>query len=63
MFLGHGIHCTQWSFEHYDSKDPHYWYAWNLVDPNPRGYDAIRRLFLIEIAKQTKSLSVDQQAP
>lgn len=50
-FLGHGIHCTQFWSSHYDSHDPHYWYYVNLEDPNERGYDAIRRLFLIEIAK------------
>ena len=42
--------------EHYHLSDPHYWYAWNLEDPNTRGYDAIRRLFLIEIAKQAGRL-------
>jgi hypothetical protein len=51
-FLGHGIHCTEPLREHYRPDDPHYWYAWNLEDPNIRGYDAIRRLFLIEIARQ-----------
>jgi len=50
-FLGHGIHCTQFWSSHYDSKDPHYWYYVNLEDPNERGYDAMRRLFLLEIAK------------
>jgi lysophospholipase L1-like esterase len=50
-FLGHGIHCVQFWSSHYDSRDPHYWYYSNLEDPNERGYDAIRRLFLIEIAK------------
>lgn len=50
-FLGHGIHCTQFWSSHYDPKDPHYWYYSNLEDPNERGYDVIRRLFLIEIAK------------
>jgi lysophospholipase L1-like esterase len=55
-FLGHGIHCIQpWS-KHYDSKDPHYWYYENLEDPNERGYDVIRRLFLIEMAKVAKQL-------
>ena len=49
---GHGIHCTQPWRKHYRLGDPHYWYAGNLEDPNIRGYDAIRRLFLIEIAKQ-----------
>jgi hypothetical protein len=51
-FLGHGIHCTQPWRKNYRPDDPHYWFAWNLEDPNIRGYDAIRRLFLIEIAKQ-----------
>lgn len=49
-FLGHGIHCTQFWREHYRAKDPHYWYYYNLEDPNDRGYDAIRRLFLNELA-------------
>jgi len=55
-FLGHGIHCTQFWREHYRRDDPHYWYADNLEDPNDRGYDAIRRLFLIEIAKLAEKL-------
>jgi lysophospholipase L1-like esterase len=55
-FLGHGVHCTQPWRAHYHRDDPHYWYAWNLEDPNVRGYDAIRRLFLIEIAKQAERL-------
>ncbi len=50
-FLGHGIHCTQFWQSHYDWHDPHYWYYENLEDPNERGYDAMRRLFLIEITK------------
>ncbi len=50
-FLGHGIHCTQFWSAHYDAKDPHYWYYVNLEDPNERGYDVIRRLFLLQIAK------------
>ena len=53
-FLGHGIHCAQFWAKHYDSRDPHYWYYVNLEDPNERGYDAIRRLFLIEMAKASK---------
>jgi lysophospholipase L1-like esterase len=55
-FLGHGIHCAQFWSKHYDRKDPHYWYYTNLEDPNERGYDAIRRLFLIEMAKVAKQL-------
>jgi lysophospholipase L1-like esterase len=50
-FLGHGIHCTQFWRSHYDWHDPHYWFFVNLEDPNERGYDVIRRLFLIEITK------------
>jgi hypothetical protein len=53
-FLGHGIHCTQFWQAHYGRHDPHYWFYDNLEDPNERGYDVIRRLFLIEIEK-TKS--------
>ncbi len=49
-FLGHGVHCIQWWREHYRREDPHYWYFSNLEDPNNRGYDALRRLFLNEIA-------------
>jgi len=50
-FLGHGIHCKKFWLRHYRFKDPHYWYYMNIEDPNPRGYDAIRRLFLLEIIK------------
>ncbi len=50
-FLGHGIHCSEKSGRHYRPEDPHYWYFSNLEDPNDRGYDAIRRLFLLEIEK------------
>jgi lysophospholipase L1-like esterase len=50
-FLGHGTHCTQFWRKHYRREDPTYWYFCNLEDPNDRGYDALRRLFLIEVAK------------
>lgn len=50
-FLGHGIHCTQLWRTHYQWDDPHYWYFENLEDPNERGYDAIRRLFLLKMAE------------
>lgn len=66
-FLGHGVHCVQPWREHYRADDPRYWYALNLEDPNDRGYDAIRRLFLIEIAKSASSLkdasSRDPESP
>jgi lysophospholipase L1-like esterase len=55
-FLGHGIHCTKPWRSHYRRDDPHYWYYSNLVDPNIRGYDAIRRVLLIEIAKNADQL-------
>jgi lysophospholipase L1-like esterase len=51
LLLGHGIHCTQFWRDHFDRHDPHYWLFANLEDPNERGYDAIRRLFLLEILK------------
>lgn len=56
-FLGHGIHCTQFWQVHYDRHDPHYWFYENLEDPNERGYDVIRRLFLIEIEKSKNRLN------
>jgi lysophospholipase L1-like esterase len=51
-FLGHGIHCRKFWGAHYSAVDPHYWYGPNLEDPNERGYDAIRRVFLSEILKE-----------
>jgi len=50
-FLGHGIHCDEFWRKHYHKDDPHYWYYYNLEDPNRRGFDAIRRLFLKEMVK------------
>lgn len=58
-FLGHGIHCLQFWGEHYDSRDPHYWYWENLEDPNDRGYDALRRLFLFQMARVLPPLLED----
>ena len=48
-FLGHGLHCREFWCAHYDRADPTYWYFGNLEDPNPRGYDAVRRAFLLEM--------------
>ena len=56
-FLGHGIHCRKLWTKHFRWNDPHYWYFDNIEDPNDRGYDALRRLFLSEIVKQRQSLS------
>jgi len=46
--------------EHYHANDPHYWYACNLEDPNERGYDAIRRLFLVAIAREADRIAAQQ---
>ncbi len=62
-FLGHGIYCTQPWRRHYHWADPHYWYYTNLEDPNDRGYDAIRRLFLLRIAEALGTLKVHTQSP
>ena len=48
-FLGHALHFNKPWTRHYRSDDPHYWYAPNIEDPNDRGYDAIRRLFLLRV--------------
>lgn len=45
-FLGHGSHCRQFWRATYQQADPYYWYYENIEDPNDRGYDAIRRVFL-----------------
>lgn len=52
-FLGHGSHCRQFWRSTYDEDDPHYWFFTNIEDPNDRGYDAIRRVFLNAIAANT----------
>lgn len=56
-FLGHGVHCRKFWTRHYQASDPHYWYAFNLEDPNDRGYDAIRRLFLNEIVAERNAIA------
>lgn len=58
-FLGHGIHCVKFWHPHYRRSDPHYWYGGNLEDPNARGYDAVRRLFLLEIVKVADQLRAE----
>jgi hypothetical protein len=50
-FLGHGIHCDEPWRKHYHKDDPTFWYAPILEDPNIRGHDAIRRLFLNEMIR------------
>ncbi|WP_182871402.1 SGNH/GDSL hydrolase family protein [Rhodopirellula sp. JC639] len=56
-FLGHGSHCRQFWRSTYDSSDPTYWYFQNIEDPNDRGYDAIRRVFLNTIVKNSALVS------
>ena len=51
VFLGHGIHCRDKKNKYYHQDNPYYWYYVNLEDPNDQGYDAIRRVFLIEMIK------------
>jgi lysophospholipase L1-like esterase len=53
-FLGHGSHCRQFWRETYVADDPHYWFYDNVEDPNDRGYDAIRRLYLNAIAAHSR---------
>ena len=50
-FLGHGLHCAQPWRSTYHRDDPGYWLYENLEDPNDRGYDAIRRLFLLAMGE------------
>lgn len=59
-FLGHGSHCRQFWRSTYDSSDPYYWYFDNVEDPNDRGYDAIRRIFLNEIIKQSQLVPTNE---
>jgi lysophospholipase L1-like esterase len=55
-FLGHGIHCTQFWRSNYCLADPHDWFYDNLEDPNSRGHDAIRRVFLLEISRTFQAI-------
>ncbi|MBN2580090.1 MAG: SGNH/GDSL hydrolase family protein [Pirellulales bacterium] len=62
-FLGHGFHCRERFQPHYRPEDPYYWYAWNIEDPNTRGYDAIRRLFLRAVAGQRERIAEEKENP
>ncbi len=59
LFLGHGIHCKKFWGKHYRPKDPYFWYSLIIEDPNSRGYDAIRRAFLIEMSKVLRNKSIN----
>ena len=54
--LGHGIHCLEPVNPYYDENDASYWYYVNLEDPNQRGYDAIRRVFLNRTVEALRSV-------
>lgn len=64
-FMGHGIHSRQFWRSFYHADDPGYWYWANLEDPNDRGYDALRRLYLNAMAEvlpeRLKSLPPERQ--
>jgi len=45
--LGHGLHCRDAGNPHHHPDDPTTWLFFNVEDPNTRGYDAIRRVFLL----------------
>lgn len=49
--LGHGIYSRQFWRPHYRAADPTHWFFQNFEDPNDRGYDAIRRAFLVEMGR------------
>lgn len=55
-FMGHGAHSQQFWRSTYDRNDPHYWFYDNIEDPNDRGYDAIRRVFLNSIVENSMLL-------
>lgn len=52
-FLGHGSHCRQFWRSTYRWEDPYYWFFANIEDPNDRGYDALRRIFLNAIVEHS----------
>lgn len=60
-FLGHGSHCRQFWRATYDADDPHYWFYENIEDPNDRGYDALRRIFLNTITRHSALPRVGQK--
>jgi len=56
-FLGHGIHCRKFWRANFRADDPCYWYHENIEDPNDRGYDALRRVFLNSIAAERATIA------
>jgi hypothetical protein len=51
LFMGHGITCAQFWRSTYCWDDPHGWFSPVFEDPNDRGYDAVRRAFLLKMAE------------
>lgn len=62
-FLGHGVRCAQFWRETHRPDDPHYWYFDNIEDPNVRGHDALRRLFMLGIIEELGGRAAIFQAP
>lgn len=62
-FMGHGAHCRQFWRSTYVRDDPHYWFYENIEDPNDRGYDAIRRVFLNSIVEYSALVRQQQPSP
>lgn len=62
-FMGHGFACRRFWKKTYRPDDPHHWYHVNVEDPNERGYDAIRRLFLLEMIKVLQPRFYTKQKP
>lgn len=56
-FLGHGIHCRKFWTRNFNWQDAHYWYYDNIEDPNDRGYDALRRVFLAEFVRNRAEMT------
>jgi len=52
-FLGHGISDARHRGPADWEADPDCWYLSNVEDPNERGYDVLRRLFLNEIVRRS----------
>jgi lysophospholipase L1-like esterase len=62
LFLGHGLFCRQFWRPSYRRSDPYFWYHDILEDPNERGYDALRRVFLNAMADVLNRPSTREQS-
>ena len=50
-FRGRGLRCSRFWEPRCRSEDPTCWYDTNIEDPNERGYDTIRRCFLLKMVE------------